>query len=99
MPSNPPDQPDPMRISDEELARLKAIAFGTLESEFDRAFWSDGGTTVQSLITELERYRAELAECRSLLTEVIATAPLDAPNRASIKAAADWLANWTGERL
>jgi hypothetical protein len=88
-----------MRISNDELARLKAIAFGTSELEFDLAFWSDGGTAVQSLITELERYRGELAECRGLLAEVIATAPLDAPNRTSIKAAADWLANWNGERL
>lgn len=99
MTSNAAENPDLMRISDEELARLKAIAFGTLETEFELTFWSDGGITVQRLITNLESYRAELAECRALLADVIGAAPPDASNRSSIKAAADWLANWDGKRL
>lgn len=48
---------------------------------------------------ELERLQKELSECRGLLADVMATAPHDAPNRTSIKAAADWLANWNGERI
>lgn len=86
-------------ITPEELARLKAIAYGKSESEFDLTFWSDGGKTVQALITTIEEFQKELRACRGLLADVIATAPSDAPNRPSIKAAADWLANWNGERL
>jgi hypothetical protein len=48
-------------ISEDELLRLKAIAFGSSQSNFDKAFWSDGGTTVQKLITEIEDLRAQLA--------------------------------------
>ena len=57
-------------MTDEELARLKAIAFGQSELEFDQAFWSDGGTTVQALITEIEQLRGNL----SLAEEGLASA-------------------------
>lgn len=86
-------------MTSEELARLKAIAATGTEREFDLTFWCVGGKPVLSLIAEIERVRKELSDCRGLLADVIATAPHNAPNRSSIKAAADWLANWDGERL
>jgi uncharacterized small protein (DUF1192 family) len=49
-----------VRMTKDELERLKAIAFGKSECEFDQAFWSDGGKTVQALITEIERLNAEI---------------------------------------
>lgn len=39
---------------------MKAIAFGGTNYEFDKAFWSDGGETVQSLIIEIERLQGAL---------------------------------------
>jgi hypothetical protein len=65
-----------------------------------------GATAIAQLRKQLRgcqfsvvRLKKELSECRGLLADVVATVPPAAPNRPNIKAAADWLANWDGERV
>lgn len=45
-------------MTDEELARLKAIAFGNLEGMYDETFWQTP-KNVQALILEVERLRGQ----------------------------------------
>lgn len=59
-----------VNLTPEELARLKAVASTGSVSEFDLTFWADGGKTVLSLIVEIERLRAGLAELKARLVEV-----------------------------
>lgn len=86
--NDPPNSVSTMRA----VAALDAAA-----TEIQRLQGSiDSCSTEEGLCyaKELERVRTELRECRGHLTSVMTS-----PDRPTIKAAADWLANWDGNRV